>query len=103
MTKEFDETAKELAKAHKAEDPDTHTVLLAPDEQEKEIRLVEVSSSAPAADDIFAVYFESDLAHGIPFPSAVVLLSDQEWEKIQLGELPLPEGWGTSKDLRKLA
>lgn len=96
------DTAQYLAQCHKQADPGTHTVYLATDPVGSEVRLVEVSSTAPDTDEVFAVYFDAQ-GDDVPYPSGVVLLSDQEWEKVKAGHLPLPEGWGGPNDLKKIA
>lgn len=96
------ETAKELAKAHKEEDPETIAIYLA--EAENEVRLVEVThsveSSAPA--EVLPFRFAAQPEEGFDYPSVIVLLSPSEWAKVEKGELQLPAGWDL-KQLRRLS
>jgi hypothetical protein len=100
IQKTFEQTAMELAQAHCQEDPTTHMVWLDHDPSRKEVRLVEVSSAAAESSEIFAVHFEAN--HEIPVRSAVILLSDAEWARVDSGHLSLPDGWGPRKTLAKL-
>jgi hypothetical protein len=87
-------TAARLARAHWQNDPGTIHVFLDPDREEKQIRLLEVTRSAPTLDDPLAVELMARPDLGVLFPSAIVLLSPDEWEGVQVGRLLLPAGWG---------
>ena len=57
---------------------------------EREIRLVEVTRSAPTLDDPRAVEFVARPDLGVPFPCTVVILSTLEWDAVATGRLDLP-------------
>ena len=99
--KPIDEVAKELAEAHRKEDPETQEVFLAP--HPAEVRLVEVSGSLAPSGEIFPFRFAPSPEHGVPYASVVVLLSIDDWGKIQRGDLKLPPDWGTLATLKKIA
>lgn len=86
-------TARKLADAHRAADPETRNIFLDPDPAAREIRLLEVSSSAPTTRELFPFAFTERRDLGIDFPSVVLLLSPIEWDEVQNGELRLPGGW----------
>jgi len=90
-------TANRLARAHRDADPATLLVLLDPDPEGKEIRLLEVTRSAPTTRHPFAVGFTARPDLGIPFPSTIFLLSPEEWDDVQAGRLELPDGWSRSR------
>jgi hypothetical protein len=85
--------AKRLAKAHRAEDPDTTSVLLSP--SDVEIRLVEVSTSVETSDppSILPFRFTPQPSQGVPCESVVILLSPDEWEMVKQDRLHLPTDW----------
>jgi len=87
------QTARELAAAHRQADPGTRLIFLQPDVDEREIRLLEVSAAAPTSGELYAFSFTARPDLGIPYPSVVLLLSDEEWEDVQRGNLQLPNGW----------
>jgi hypothetical protein len=91
------ETARRLAAAHRAADPATLLVLLDRDPAEKEIRLLEVTPSAPTMGELLPVGFMPRPDLGVPFPSTVMLLSPDEWSAVRKGRLDLPEGWSSSR------
>jgi hypothetical protein len=95
------EVAKELAEAHRAEDPGTKSVFLA--ESSEEVRLVEVSGSVGTSGEVLPFRFAARPDLGVPYASVVVLLSEDDWERIQSEDLALPAGWGTHKTLKKIA
>ena len=90
---EYGVTARKLAEAHQAADPETRLIFLNPDPAEQEIRLLEVSGSAPTTRELFPFAFTERRDLGINFPSVVLLLSPTEWEEVKTGKLPLPGGW----------
>jgi hypothetical protein len=93
--------ARDLAEAHRRNDPRTQSIKFVRGEREDEIRLIEVSSDAPSIGEVLPVRFRADPAQGVDYPSIVVLLSPDEWERVQTGSLPLPGGWdlSTSEDI----
>lgn len=99
--KQIDEVAKELAEAHRKEDPSTTAVFLA--EDRAEVRLVEVSGSIVTSGEVLPFRFAARPDRGVPYPSVVVLLSEDDWARIERGDLELPPGWGTPATLKKIA
>lgn len=90
-------TATRLAQRHRENDPQTMKVLLDPDPEENEIRLIEITRSAPTTGQPFAVGFMARPDLGVPFPSSVLLLSPDEWEDVRSGRLPLEPGWSLER------
>jgi hypothetical protein len=88
------ETARRLAHAHRTTDPTTLFVWLAPDPDEKLIRLLEVTPKVTAAGELFPVEFAPRPDLGVRFALSVLLLSPEEWDEVDAGRLALPEGWG---------
>jgi hypothetical protein len=95
--REYRATATSLAAAHRTEDPKTAEVYLFPDPQLADVRLLEVSGSAPRSGDVLPFRFEPRPDIGVPFASIVILLSPDEWKDVLSGSLPLPPGWELSK------
>ncbi len=95
------DVALKLAEAHRAEDPDTKGVYLA--EASDEIRLVEVSGSVETAGEVLPYRFNAQPDEDIPYPSVVILVSVEEWDKLNSGELELPTDWGSPGKLKKIA
>lgn len=95
------DVARELATAHRAEDPDTKSVFLS--ENESEVRLIEVSGSVGSSGEVLPFRFAPRPDLGVPYASVVVLLSEDDWHRIETGELALPPGWGTPAELKKIA
>jgi hypothetical protein len=93
----YELTAHELAAAHRLADPQTVVVMLDPDPAEQEIRLVEVSTTAPTTRELYPFAFDARRDQGINFPSVVLLLSPIEWKEVNAGQLPLPAGWDRTR------
>jgi len=90
---EYGITARRLAEAHRVADPETRLIFLDPDPAQREIRLLELSGSAPTTRELFPFAFTERRDLGINFPSVVLLLSLTEWDEVTTGNLPLPGGW----------
>jgi hypothetical protein len=99
--KSIPDVARELAAAHQKEDPATKSVFLS--EDAGEVRLVEVSESVGTSGEVLPFRFAARPDQGIPYASVVILLSEDEWERVRRGELRLPEGWGAPDKLKKIA
>jgi hypothetical protein len=91
--KDLQKNAEELAQAHRKSDPLTKVIKFFPGSTTNEIRLLEVSDSAPTAGEVLPFSFRSDPSNGVDYLSTVILLSMQEWKQIQEGQLHLPQGW----------
>jgi hypothetical protein len=100
-TKPIVDVAKELAEAHRKEDPATKAVFLA--ENAAEVRLVEVSGSVSSTGEVLPFRFAPRPDLGVPYASVVVLLGEDDWARIERGELALPPDWGTPGKLKKIA
>ena len=97
------EVAKELAEAHRMEDPQTEKVFLA--EASDEVRLVEVSRAVSPAEGgkVLPFRFARRPDLEVPYDSVVVLLHPDEWEAMRAGRLSLPPGWGNPAALKQIA
>lgn len=93
--------AKELASAHRKTDPSTRVVKFFPSGRPDQVRLLEVSKSAPTTGEIMPFTFAADPPHGVDHASTVILLSPEEWMAVQKGKLSLPADWNisTAKDV----
>lgn len=96
------DAAKVLAAAHRAEDPQTSAVFLGDDPHNSAVRLVEVSGSVESTGEVLPFRFRANPGQGVPFESVIILLSDDEWQRLTRGELRLPDGWGTPEKLNKI-
>jgi hypothetical protein len=98
--KSLEDIAKMLADAHRKADPNTVGIWLAPDSDGREIRLVEVSQTAPYTGEALPIRFPPKGT--ILFPTVVVLLNRRELAEVDAGELPQPEGWAPRKSWRAI-
>jgi hypothetical protein len=64
------------------------------------IKYLEVNEST-APSGVMPLHFGPAPASGITFPSVIVEVTPEEYEKIKRKELPLPQGWGTEEELPK--
>lgn len=92
-----DGVARRLAESHFRVDPSIRQVirLLSPmgeDSASEPIKLLEVNEETSMS-GVVPVFFGSHAASGIYFPSVIVEVCPEEFERILGGQLPLPNGW----------
>jgi hypothetical protein len=100
-TPDKDQVARMLAEAHRGFDPGISRIirLVADSEHESNepVKLLEVNpETSPSG--IFPIAFGPDPPR-IPFPSVVIEVTEGEFEEINSGGLPLPEGWRLGETL----
>jgi hypothetical protein len=91
-----DEDARILAESHYKIEPEITQIFRIAGESETlpvdPIKLLEVNqSSIPSG--IMPLCFDAVPASGIHFPSIIIEVTPEEFEKIQTRDLPLPNGW----------
>jgi hypothetical protein len=64
------------------------------------IKLLEVNENTVPS-GVMPLYFGPAPADGIPYPSVIVEVTPDEYEKIKAQELKLPKGWETAEELAK--
>lgn len=87
--------AQRLTKMHVKDDKWMSNVWLSP--HDTEVRMVEVSDSAPHCGEIYPWAYRADPEIGYHFVTVLILCSTKEWEMVQSGQLSLPEGWDRNK------
>lgn len=95
QSQSLEETANDLARAHRDEDPDTSRILFSADHEAREIRLIEISESVATTGELLPFRFQARPEEGIPYPSNLIVVSPRDWERVESGELTLPESWGS--------
>ncbi len=87
----YDEAVNTLVRSHAEVVGQELEVYSFPDPGREVVRLVEVSGVFPATGAPIA--FPLGRSSDFPFRSAVVLLTPEEWTRVQAGSLALPDGW----------
>ena len=102
------EVAKELAKKHYQVEAGLTRVFRLNGKADVEairsepIKLLEVNENT-AASGVMPLHFGPAPASGIPYPSIIIEVTPDEFQKIQSHELKLPEGWEIGEELPKPA
>jgi hypothetical protein len=101
-----DEVAKKLAHKHYDIEPGITRIFKLRDRPELEvlsntpIKLLEVNvDTAPSG--IMPLYFGPVPNSGIPYPSVIVEVTPEEFERIKVHELKLPDGWTIDEEYPK--
>lgn len=84
--------ARELAKSHYEIDPLTTKIVLFPSKDNNRINLLEVTSDVPPSGCLFPISFVPD--KDMEYPRSIILVAQEDYEKIKNGEILLPEDWG---------
>lgn len=101
-----DEVAKKLADAHFDLEPGITRIFKLrgrPDAEalpDTPIKLLEINADTPPS-GIMPLYFGPVPASGIPYPSVIVEVTPDEYEKIKVQELTLPDGWTIGEEYAK--
>jgi hypothetical protein len=102
------QVARELAKKHYQAEAGLQAVFRLTGSAEVEVRpiepikLLEVNTNTVAS-GVLPVQFGPAPASGIPYPSIIVEVSPEEFEKIKTQELKLPKGWQVGEEMPKPA
>ena len=100
MAKTKDQVALDLAESHAAVEPSIIKIVRIQGTQEGDesepIKLLEVNSDT-VADGIVPIIFGR--SPGVPYPSDVIDITPEEFERVQAKELQLPEGWSIGDTL----
>lgn len=92
--------AKQLAMAHRDADAElTRVLMVTPSKHDDEIRLLEVTGSVGTTHEILPFTFAPQPDKGWNFAMSVILVSQEEYDDLQAGELDLPDDWGSVDDL----
>jgi hypothetical protein len=83
--------ALSLAREHRQSHPELVAIYVSP--WADEVRLVEVSSSMVTTGEVIPFRFSARPDRGLPLPTRIVLVSEEEFKLIKGGDLDLPEGW----------
>jgi hypothetical protein len=100
------EAAKELAKKHYQAEAALSRIFRLTGSAEVEarpvepIKLLEVNANTVAS-GVLPVQFGPAPASGIPYPSVIVEVSPEEFQRIQTQELKLPKGWLLGEEMPK--
>jgi hypothetical protein len=100
------QVANELAKKHYQLEPGLTKVIRFSGSAQVEfrptepIKLLEVNQNTVAS-GVLPLRFGPAPASGITFPSIIVEVTPEEYERIRKKELALPQGWGAEEELLK--
>lgn len=101
-----DEEAKELARKHyQVEAGLTHVIRIGGSAEvelrpNEPIKLLEVNENTIPA-GIMPIQFGPSPASGVHYPSVIVEVTPDEYERIRTGELRLPDGWTLGEEIPK--
>jgi hypothetical protein len=93
-----DTVARRLAQAHFTLEPGLRLVrrLVAAsqveDDPREPVKLLEVNDNT-TSDGILPVYFGPHTASGIHYPSVIVEITPEEYERLRVQDASLPNGW----------
>ena len=95
VPKNYQQAVEVLAQWHAAGEDAPQAIYHFDDPDRQEIRLIEVSETVPASGQVQVLPIGS--SKEFPFSSAVALVTPDEWEQLEAGELSLPEKWDWEK------
>ena len=90
-TEVSEDFVRALAKLHFELEDSLEQIVWVKSKSNKEICLIEVNRTALPVESLGVFRFAP--SEEVPFPLLIVDVRPKEWEQIQQGEIPLPEGW----------
>jgi len=90
-TQKIEEMVRRLAREHFEVEEDIERIIWFKDGEKKRIRLLEVNRNSIPEDLILTIYLKPTPER--PLPAQMGDITPEEWEKVKMGIIPLPEGW----------
>ena len=100
--KSIKDEALQLVKWDCEFDPQTVLILYFKSKKEKVIRLLEVSGDVLPSGLIFPITFAPDKEEGMQYPCTIIVVAQEDYDKIKQGKLKLPKDWGKLEDGQEL-
>ncbi len=97
---EIAKEARLLAEAHRDFDPSTKKIYFFGSAPHDMIRLLEISSDVPPCGCLFPVSFEP--AEGMKYPSTIIVIAQEDFDKLMEDKIELPPDWGSMKSAREI-
>jgi hypothetical protein len=82
---------EKIAREHFGLDESLQKVIWFKPDETQEINLLEINPITPPTGDVLSFYFPP--SDDVPCHLYLAEVTPQEWQKVQQGEIPLPEGW----------
>jgi hypothetical protein len=98
---DYCDAVKQLVKWHRESPQPPEKIILFPDPEEKEIRLIEVTDLLPKTSESQVYPIKFGPTTELPYDTIVAQVTPSEWQDICHGLLALPEGWDlrTSREI----
>ena len=102
-----EDVAQAVARSHWEVDPSISLIyrLEAPGRESdpsEPVKLLEVTPNTTVS-GILPVYFGPHAPSGVIYPCVIVEIHPSEWDQLQSGRLPLPNGWRLGSPLSRAA
>ena len=90
--------ADKLVQAHYQNDRRMERAKIFFSADDQTIRLLELTEAVPTDNNISVISFDAAPRQGIPYPSSVILVNNEDWKRLENGLLSMPVGWGCFSD-----
>ena len=95
----YEAAVKALARWQRAVGGQNYRAYSFPDPEKQVVRLLEVSPAYPDTGELMPVTWGRSAE--VPFRSTIAMATPKQWERVQSGALPLPDGW-ILRDMRQI-
>ena len=96
--KEILTIADKLVQAHYRNDRQMSKAKVFISADDRIIRLLELTDAVPSEDSVSVISFNAAPRQGVPYPSSVILVNREDWDKLEKGKLAMPADWGRFAD-----
>ena len=94
MGVDYPTAVRTLVDWHREGEQPPQRIFIFSDPDGQEVRLLEVTVLVPETGELYPIAFGA--TSELPYRTVVVQVTPDEWEAIEAGEIPLPEGWDMS-------
>lgn len=91
MHMDYPTAVRTLVNWHREGEQPPQKIILFPDPDGQEVRLLEVTELVPETGELYPITFGA--TKELPYRTVVMQVTPREWEAIRAGKMPLPEGW----------
>ena len=94
-TPQIESVVRQLVESHFEAEKEIDQIIWFEDGGRQEIHFIEINRETFPSGSVEMLYFSP--TQDVPFPVRIADVTPKEWKHIQVGKIPLPNGWSLKK------